>query len=86
VNKHLPPYEARQIIANAAYFASQGNSDFFNKYLEELRNSQLSERNFKRNIMLRASGESTLVTVDKLFTKYEIATRYTRMSTRKTSS
>ena len=38
VNKHLPPYEARQIIANAAYLASQGNSDFFNKYLEELRN------------------------------------------------
>ena len=38
VNKHLPPYEARQIIANAAYLASQGNNDFLNKYLEELRN------------------------------------------------
>jgi hypothetical protein len=38
VNKHLPPYEASQIIANAAYLVSQGNSDFFNKYLEALRN------------------------------------------------
>jgi hypothetical protein len=41
VNKHLPPHEASQIIANANYLASQGtqgNSDFFDKYLEALRN------------------------------------------------
>jgi hypothetical protein len=39
VNKHLPPYEARQIIANAVYLASQGNSKvFLDKYLEALRN------------------------------------------------
>ena len=41
VNKHLPPYEASQIIAMAKYTASQGThgiSDFFDKYLEALRN------------------------------------------------
>ena len=38
-NKHLPPNEARQIISNAAYLASQGNSKvFLDKYLEALRN------------------------------------------------
>jgi len=40
VNKHLPPYEASQIIANANYLASQGtqgNSDYFDKFLEALR-------------------------------------------------
>jgi hypothetical protein len=39
VNKHLPPYEASQIISNAGYLVSQGNSkDFLDKYLEALRN------------------------------------------------
>jgi hypothetical protein len=39
VNKHLPPYEASQIISNAGYLVSQGNSKvFLDKYLEALRN------------------------------------------------
>jgi hypothetical protein len=41
VNKHLPPLEASLTIANANYLASQGtqrNSDYFDKYLEALRN------------------------------------------------
>ena len=38
VNKHFPPDAASQIIANATYLASQGNSDFLDKYLEALRN------------------------------------------------
>jgi hypothetical protein len=39
VNKHLPPREASQIISNAAYLASQGNSKvFLDNCLEALRN------------------------------------------------
>jgi hypothetical protein len=47
VNKHLPPYEASQIISNASYLASKGtqrNSDYFDKYLEALRSIDRARR------------------------------------------